>query len=121
MQRPELEGGKRVPSGNDPSVPVKSQSRTIQQDNVPDQAGATCAPQTSDSSTDETLDRTAQVPHSPNRDHETKYRCRERREWIKLTVEIVTLLLVGWYAVTNRLMYGQMVAANGHSKHAAEA
>jgi hypothetical protein len=61
------------------------------------------------------------MTHTPESNRKSKARYRECREWIRLAVEVVTLLIVGWYAVTNSLMYGEMVTANKQGKDAVAA
>lgn len=99
-------------SSNPPSLPLKDQGNAVQKERAANESRDTGAYQSRRTSVTEPLQGASDTPEAPPSQNKSKRRCREGREWVRLGVEILTLIVVGIYAVINHGMYAQMVQQN---------
>ncbi len=110
---------KMVTSGN---LPIENRVKRIQIENDPNNAPDDGAGRIEGGKRpSEAFGPTANGEKPPKTERKSKAQCRERREWVKLTVEIFTLFAVVGYAIVNARMYGAMVVANSNSRDSANA
>jgi hypothetical protein len=103
-------------SNDPPSLPLKDQVHAIQPETIPDESRDTGADKPLGASVSQPLERATNIPQPPPRKNKSARRCREGREWIRLGVEVLTLIVVGIYAVINDGMYSQMVWQNKQAR-----